>query len=168
MENEQQNPVDVRDHELGWMFTDATGLFQLCRFNSCLLIILCAVDACARRRQPSAGVRERFESFLRDRLPAFTRVTNFNIMIPQHGEFMRLEEILYRLLRNGIVHEGASFSVDHPSQYSVSLDWKSKATTVRVSQQEKLVVINGQWLVDAVAGVVRQALAEDLQQPAKP
>lgn len=159
----EEQAIDLRQHDLWWMFSDAMGLFHLDRKYSCVLLFLCAVDALAKRAKADVDkVGERFRGLLAEKLPKYTRVQNFNIHVPQYGDFMRLEEILYTYLRNPMVHEGAKLDVDDPSGFAVCLDWSSKAPSVRISTEEKLVVLGGDWIVDCLAGVVKEVMAEGL------
>jgi len=143
------------------MFSDAVGLFHLGRRYSSMLLLLCAVDALAKRAKPTISqVGDRFRALLKEKLPKHTRVENFNIHVPQHGNFMRLEEILYKYLRNPMVHEGAHLNVEDPSGFAVCIDWSRSAASVRISQAEKLVVLGGEWIVDCLGGVVTDTMAE--------
>ena len=73
-------PVELRDHDLWWMFSDAVGLFHLGRRYSSMLLLLCAVDALAKRAKPTIPqVGDRFRALLNEKLPKHTRVENFNI-----------------------------------------------------------------------------------------
>jgi hypothetical protein len=163
MESADQQAIDLRQHEFSWMLSDALGLFHLGRKYSCMLLLLCAVDALAKRARPHIErVGERFQNLLKEKLPKYSRVQNFNIRVPQYGDFMRLEEILYKYLRNSLVHEGAKLDVDDPSGFAVCLDWTPKAPSVKVSNEEKVVVLGGDWIVDCLVGVVRECMAESL------
>jgi hypothetical protein len=155
--------IDLRDHELWWLFLDATGLYHLGRKPSCLLLLLCAVDALAKRARPNVKlVGKRFTELLKEKLPKYTRVQNYNIHVPQFGDFMRLEAILYKYLRNPMVHEGATLDVQHASGYAVCINWASKAPSVKVSQEDKLVTLGGDWIVDCVAGVVKECITDEM------
>lgn len=161
MSPSSQQPVDLREHDLWWMFSDAVGLFHLGRKYSSMLLLLCAVDALAKRVKPSLNkVGDRFKELLKEKLPKYTRVENFNVHVPQHGNFIQLEEILYKYLRNPMVHEGAHLDVEDPSGFAVCLDWSHRAPSVRVRKEDKLVVLGGEWIVDCLGGVVSESMAE--------
>ncbi len=150
---------DPTQHSLWWMFADAVTLFQSGRKYSSTLLLLCAVDALAKASKPAVpAVGDRFREFLKERLPKFTRVENFNIHVPQHGNFMRLEAILYKYLRNPMVHEGARLDVEDPTGFAVCLDWAKNAASVRIDSTNQLVVLGGEWIIDAVGGVVHDAM----------
>lgn len=153
----------LHDHEMSWLFTDAVGLFHLGRKYSALLLLLCAVDALARTADPkNDNVGERFQSFLKEKLPAHTRVQNFNIRVPKRDDTFRLEYILYKYLRNPLVHEGAHLDVTEPAEFAVYLDWSQGAPSVKVDNSNNRVVFGGDWIVDILGGVVKAALLEDL------
>lgn len=158
--NPPSHPVgDPRGHDLWWMFSDAVALFHQGRKYSCLLLLLCAVDALAKKAKLSvSGVGERFREFLKERLPKHTRVQNFNIGVPHHGDFMRLESILYKYLRNPMVHEGAHLDVQDPSGFAVCLDWSNQAPSVRCDAANRLVILGGEWIVDILGGVVKDEM----------
>jgi hypothetical protein len=162
MSTERQQPVRIHDHELSWMFTDAVGLYHLGRKYTSLLLLLCAVDALARAADPANdNVGERFQGFLRDRLPKHTHVENFNIRVPQRDEMFRLEYILYKYLRNPVVHEGAHLDVTAPAKFAVYIDWAWGAPSVHVDNDNNRVVLGGDWTLDILGGVVQDALVEE-------
>lgn len=145
----------LQDHEMSWLFTDAVGLFHLGRKYSALLLLLCAVDALARIADTeNENVGERFQNFLKEKLPAQTRVQNFNIRVPKRNDTFRLEYILYKYLRNPLVHEGTALDVTEPAGFAVYLDWSYAAPSVNVDNTNNLVVFGGDWIVDMLAGVV--------------
>jgi len=153
--------ADFEKHELSWMLNDAIALFHGGRKYSSLLLLLCAVDALATRELPTiAKVGDRFRAFLKSRLPKHTRIENFNIHVPQHGDLMRLEEILYKFLRNPMVHEGARLAIGDASGYAVAVDWNSDAPAVRICPNELLAILGGGWVVDCLGGVVMDTLGD--------
>jgi len=159
----REQTSDLKDHELWWMFSDAVGLFHLGRRYSSMLLLLCAVDALAKRSKPTIEkVGDRFRELLKEKLPKYTRVDNFNIHVPQHGDYMRLEAILYKYLRNPMVHEGAHLDVEDSSGFAVCIDWSHRAPSVRVDQVERAVVLGGEWIVDVLGGVVTETIGEQV------
>ena len=155
--------VDIRDHELSWLFTDAIGLFQLGRKSTALLVALCGIDALARLADPrNDKVRERIEKFLKDRLPKNTGVENFNIHVPKRQELLPLEYILYKYVRNPIVHEGAQLDVDQPYHFAVVFDWDIHAPSVRVDDAANLVILGGEYIANALFNIIKGYLGEEL------
>ena len=160
---EEEITVDIRDHELSWLFTDSVGLFQLGRKPTALLVALCGVDALAHLADPKNDkVRERVEKFLKDRMPPFTGVQNFNIRVPKKQGLMRLESILYKYVRNPIVHEGAQLDVDEPYHFAVVFDWKLRAPSVRVDDAANVLVLGGDYIANALFEVIKGYLGEEL------
>src|SRR5687768_6739542 len=156
-------PVDLSQHDLSWMLADAVELYGLGRKCSALLLLLCAVDALAKRAKPQIPqVGNRFLGYLGEKLPQRTRIQNFNILVPQRGSCMRLEEILYKYLRNPMVHEGAHLDVDIEGEksFAVYLDWSEEASAVDLTRGEGIVVLGGDWIVNCLAGVVADSMAE--------
>lgn len=163
MAESAEQQVDTRQHELSWLLRDAVGLFHLGRKCSSMLLLLCAVDALASRADPdNNNVRERFEAFLKKRLPRYTRIQNFNIRVPKLGKLCRLEHILYKYLRNPMVHEGAHLDMHEPSDFEACIDWSDGARYIRIDDELNQVVLGGDWVIEMLAGAVRDGLAEDL------
>lgn len=163
MSNSPQKTITIHDHELSWLFTDAVGLHHLGRKYSSLLMLLCAVDALATAADPlNENVGERFQTFLKQRLPKHTRVENFNIRVPQRNDMFRLEYILYKYLRNPVVHEGARLDVNCGGTFAVFIVWTPGAPSVHVDNENNRDVLGGDWIVDILGGVVKDALMEDL------
>lgn len=161
--DERAVQIDVASHEFSWLFTDAVELWHLGRKYSALLLLLCAVDALAKEVDPSNKyVGKRFRAYLKDRLPRHTQVENFNIRVPKRDDTFRLEYILYKYLRNPVVHEGAHLDVASPASFAVCLDWSDGAPSVKVANDNGRVVLGGVWIMDVLAGVVRDELAEAL------
>ncbi len=163
MSDENQIAVNIRDHELSWLLTDAMELYLLGRKYSSLLLLLCAVDALAKAVNPSnENVGKRFRAFLKDRLPKYTGVQNYYIKVPKRDELFRLEYILYKYLRNPLVHEGAHLDITIPASFAVFLDWASGARYVKVDNAKNRVVLGADWVVEILGGVINDALAEAL------
>jgi len=155
--------VDIRQHDLSCLYTDAIGLFHLGRKYSALLLLLCTIDALAKRAYPDRDrVGDRFVSYLRERLPEHTRVQNYNIRVPKLDKSLRIEEILYAYLRCPIVHEMAALDMRESSDVPVLIDWADGATYVQVDNDADRVVLGGEYVIAALTGVVQQALAEGM------
>jgi len=165
MQTDQKKPIDIKIHELSWLFTDAVGLYHLGRKYSSLLLLLCAVDALAKKVEPkNKGVRQRFEDYLMKNLPRHTNVQNFNIRVPKKNKTFRLENLLYKFLRNPIIHEGAHLDIRKPSIFSVYIDWTNGARYIQVDNELNRVVLGGDWLIDILGGVVKDGLGETLNK----
>ena len=163
MSDEPHKTATIIDHELSWLFTDAVGLYHLGRKYSSLLLLLCAVDALAKAADSAnENVGDRFKAFLKQRLPKHTRVENFNIHVPKRDAMFRLEYILYKYLRNPVVHEGAHLDVNVEGTFAVFIDWAPGAPSVHVDNKQDRVVLGGNWIVDILGGVVKDALVESL------
>jgi hypothetical protein len=165
MANAGDSKFRLQDHEAAWMFTDAVGMFHLGRKCSAMLLLLCAVDALARVFDPgNKNVGDRYRKFLRDRLPAHTRIQNFTIHVPRRKDTFRIEYILYRYLRNPMVHEGAHLDVSKPTNFAVQINWATNAPSVHVDDDNNRVIFGGEWIVDTLGRVVKDALIEDLSR----
>jgi hypothetical protein len=155
--------TNVGQHELSWLLTDALGLFHFGRKYSAMILLLCAVDALARQADPDNDkVSERFEEFLKTQMRRPGRPQVWNIYVPKRDEILSFEYILYKYLRNPVVHEGARLELDHPSHYAVCLDWSNYPRGIQVDSDHKRVVLGGDLvldiLIDAVANGLKDAL----------
>ncbi|RIK80546.1 MAG: hypothetical protein DCC68_10840 [Planctomycetota bacterium] len=93
--------MSVRDR-----IDDSQLLFQAGRLEGALISILLAVAATSRKRYPkSTGLKDReaFEQFLIDEREKIT--AGIQVRIEFNGEYQTLETILYRFVRNTLVHE---------------------------------------------------------------
>lgn len=85
--------------------------------------------------------------------------------MPKTAEKLRIEEILYKYLRNPMVHQGAHLDVDKPRNFVVYLDWKEHAPTVNVDNDKNRVVLGGNWVIEMLARVLIAAIKIDLTMP---
>ncbi|MHC4214115.1 MAG: hypothetical protein ACYSWP_12150 [Planctomycetota bacterium] len=124
-------------------------------------MLLCAVDALAARAYPKEKVRERFQAFLESKMRRPGRPQIWNIYVPPRNELLPFEYILYKYLRNPVVHEGARLELDHPNNYSVKIDWHEIPKGIKVDSDNRRVVLGGELiielLIDAVVDGMRQA-----------
>jgi hypothetical protein len=162
-----------RDHELSSLLTDALDLLRSGRKYSAMILLLCAVDALARQADPNNDkVGERFESFLRRQMRRPGHPQVWNISIPQREEVLSLEYILYKYLRNPVVHEGARLELNSSSHYAVCLDWSDYPRGILVDSDNKRLILGGDLvidiLVDAVANGLRDALQNRVPQEKLP
>jgi hypothetical protein len=152
----------LQQHELSWLFLDAMDLLQHGRQYSALLLLLCTVDALAARAYPKAKVGDRFKDYLKAKLPAHTRIQTINIRVPKREQVLPLEYILYKYLRNPMVHEGAHLDVDKPSHFEVSIDWSKEAASIKIDDDRNQVVLGGVFIVNILSGIVTDGLIEDI------
>ena len=137
-------------------------LLQHGRRYGALLLLLCAVDALAVRAYPGARFGDRFKDYLKVKLPAQTRIQTINIRVPKREQVLPLEYILYKYLRNPMVHEGAHLDVDQPSRFEVSIDWSNEAASIRIDDDSNQVVLGGNFVINILKGIVTDGLIEDI------
>ena len=147
--------MKTKIHDLQWLFEDAIALYQINRKYGAILLLLCAVDALARRADPNTNkVGERFEKFLRSKMRREGRPQIHNIEVPQKGKLYSFEFLIYKFLRNPFVHEGARLEINHQDEYAVCIDWGNIPHGVKVDSGNKKVILSGELvfniLVDAV------------------
>jgi hypothetical protein len=86
---------------------DSKLLLHAGRLEGSLISVLLAVAATSRKRYPpSAGMRDRaaFVQFLTDERPKITGGMEINIEFC--GQTLSLENLLYKFVRNSLIHEG--------------------------------------------------------------
>ena len=156
--------MSSQEHELSWLLTDALDLLRFGRKYSAMILLLSAVDALARQAGPNTEkVGQRFESFLRRQMRRPGRPQVWNISIPQRHEVLSFEYILYKYLRNPVMHEGARLELNHPSQYAVCLDWSDYPRGVHFDSDNKSVIIGGDLVLDILVDPVANGLKDALK-----
>jgi hypothetical protein len=140
--------------DLSWLLDDARALYAQGRKHGAILLLVCAVDALARARDPSVtNNKARFVDFLHSKMRRQGRAQIHNIGIPKTGAVMPFEELLYKFLRCPLVHEGARLKVDDPD-IAVCLDWDTVPNGVKCDWDNNVVLLGGelafQLLSDAV------------------
>ncbi len=86
---------------------DAKHLYEVGRFDGALLSVLVAVAATSRKRRPMPEQdRVAFESFLREEMLVVTGGAVESYHVRFRGKMVRMEELLYRFVRNQLAHEG--------------------------------------------------------------
>jgi len=154
------NIEDIENHELHWMFSDAIALSQLDRKYGAILLLLCAVDALSARAFPEKSVRDRFQTYLESKMRRPGRPQVWNIYVPPRNELLPFEYILYKYLRNPVVHEGAKLLLGHHGEYVVRIDWSEIPRGIKVDSDNNQVIIGGELVLDILADAVIEGLRE--------
>jgi hypothetical protein len=150
---------EIEDHDLHWMLADAIALIQMERNYSAILILLCAVDGLAKRAYPKTKeVRKRVEAFLESAMRRPGRPQVWNIYVPPRNELLSFEYIIYKYLRNPIVHEGACLELDHPNKYTVRIDWKNLRRGIKVDSDNNQVILGGELILDILVDAVIEGM----------
>ena len=142
--------------DASWMLNDAIHLLQSKRPYGAILLLLCAVDAIAARRFPGMGVRERFEEYLKTQMRRPERPQIHNIFVPPRNELLTFEYILYKYLRNPVVHEGAKLELDSPAGCAVQIDWGELSRGVKVDGVHSRVILGGELIIDILLDAVME------------
>lgn len=147
-------------HPVEWLLNDAVELYAANRRPGCLLFLLCAIDGLAALRFPGTekSNRARFTGFLKELLPAYTRITNFNVRVNTVGETLRIEEILYKFMRNPMVHEGSELRLD--SLHAVRIDWTENAPSLRTDESSGAEIVGGVWIANQLAALIKDEIAK--------
>jgi len=148
------------EHDLSWMLSDAIVLLNSQRRYSAILLLLCTVDALAARRFPKKRVGERFEEFLKTQMRRPGKPQIHNIFVPSRGEPLTFEYILYKYLRNPVVHEGAQLELDDPKDYVVQIDWSDLRQGLKVDRDNNRVILGGELILDILLDAVSNGLKE--------
>lgn len=78
----------------------------------------------------------------------------WNIYVPDRGELLSFEYIIYKYIRNPVVHEGARLELDHPSDYTVRIDWKDLRRGIKVDGDSNQVILGGDLIIDILVDAV--------------
>ena len=105
-------------------------------------------------------VGERFRSFLESKMRRPGRPQVWNIFVPRRNELLPFEYILYKYLRNPVVHEGAILELDHPIGYDVQMDWKEIPRGIRVDNNEQRVVLGGELVLEILFDAVIEGMRD--------
>ncbi len=157
--------IKLPHNDVGWMLQDAVGLLNFQRKYSAMLLLLCAVDALARQHFPNEKkVGVRFEDFLKKQMRRPGRSQVHNIQVPNTGEILPFEQILYKFLRNPLVHEGDQLELDNKTGYAVQIDWNKLSHGIHVDSDNNRLILGGELvlgiLLDAVSNGLKQLNAE--------
>ena len=146
-------------HDLKWLFDDAITLYQMNRKFSAILLLLCAIDALAKRQEPgNKNVGERFENFLRNKMRREGRSQIHNIYVPQKDKLYTFEFLIYKFLRNPIIHEGAQLELDSQDNYTVCIDWDDLPNGVKVDSENNRVILGGELVFNILADAAYEGL----------
>jgi len=156
----ETSQIPEKSQQFSWMLEDAVELLRLQRRYGAMLILLCAVDAIASHCFPKKGVGERFEEFLKKQMRRSGRAQIHNIFVPSKNELFSFEKILYKYLRNPVVHEGAQLELDHPKNYTVQIDWTEIPRGIRVDNDNNRLVLGGELIIDILLDAVINGLEE--------
>ena len=150
---------EIESHDLHWMLADAIALVQMGRNFGAILILLCTVDALAARAYPDIKeVRKRFQTFLESVMRRPGRPQVWNIFVPPRNELLPFEYILYKYLRNPIVHEGARLELDHPAKCSIRVDWQELRKGIKVDGENNQVILGGELIIDVLVDAVIEGM----------
>jgi hypothetical protein len=153
--NTEPNPVR-------WLFDDAQMLYQNGRKHGAILLMLCAVDALARRRFPKIDkVGERFEAFLKLKMRRPERPQVHNIFVPSENRLLTFEYLIYKFLRCPLVHSGSRLEALDLPDCAVCLDWDSIPLGISVDSDGNRVVLGGELVVSVLSDALRHELANE-------
>ncbi|MCD4830321.1 MAG: hypothetical protein K8R02_00770 [Anaerohalosphaeraceae bacterium] len=155
----------LHQNDLGWMLQDAIGLLNFQRKYSAMLLLLCAVDALAKQRFPKEKNNgDRFVNFLKEQIRQPERGQVHNIYVPESKKLLPFERILYKFLRNPLVHEGDQLELDHKTGCNVQIDWNKLSRGINVDGDNNRLILGGELvldiLLDAVSNGLKQLNAE--------
>ena len=152
--------MNTKNYDLQWLFKDAVFLYQMNRKDSAILLLLCTVDALARRANPgNVKVGERFEKFLHSKMRRKGRPQIHNIEVPQKNKMYTFEFLIYKFLRNPIIHEGARLEINHQDDYAVCIDWKNIPNGLKVDSKNKKVILGGELVFNILADAVQDEIS---------
>jgi hypothetical protein len=88
---------------------DANLLAKAGSRDGAFLMVLVAAAATSRKRYPRDRYSDAasFKNFVYDELGVITGCGKYNVSLPFQGNMTPLEDILYKQLRNGLIHEAS-------------------------------------------------------------
>lgn len=140
--------------KINWMRDDALLLRENGRLKSCLILLLCLVDAQAKkicnRKNNNCS---RYCGYLRNRLAELGHDVSYRI--EEKGNIVHLSEIIYEYFRCFLVHEGDTR--DNPS-YEIQLKYEPNPKSVfgagiLIDRPNEQIVIQAEWLIDLLLSV---------------
>jgi hypothetical protein len=104
---------------------DAIFLYKSGRSKSSLLLLLCLVDAIAKKHYPQLRVGKRYCKYLKERFMKMR--LNIGCTIKEKGKVVYLDEIIYEYFRCSLIHEAddrtnrnyeVQIEYDNPGRFS--------------------------------------------------
>ena len=145
--------------DLSWLLEDALFLNHSGKKYGAILLLICAVDALAKRAYPTNKiVGDRFEKFLRSKMRRAGRAQIHNIYVPKYNKLYSFEYIIYKFLRCQLVHEGPWLEASDPDEFAVCLDWDTIPHGVKVDSENNRVILGGELVMSILADAVHHEL----------
>lgn len=141
-----------------WLLEDAIELYRIGRKRGSILLLACAVDALAQRRNPqNSNNRERYVNFLKEKMRRPGRAQIHNQWVPRLGRALEFEFLFYKFLRCPLVHEGSTLEAAAPDVY-VCLDWENP-WQINTDHSSNVVFLGGEFAFDVLSDAVAHELA---------
>jgi hypothetical protein len=151
------NKTNTNNHDFEWLLNDAITMYQLNRKRSAILLLLCAVDALARRSDPdNKKVGERFENFLKSKMRREGRTQIHNIQVPKENKLFTFECLIYKFLRNPFIHEGTK--LENQNDYAVCIDWNEIPHGIKVDSKNNKVILGGELVYNILTDAVKDEI----------
>ena len=155
------NKTNTKYHDFEWLLNDAIAMYQLDRKYSAILLLLCAIDALAKRSNPdNEKVGERFENFLKSKMRREGRPQIHNIHVPKENKLLTFEYLIYKFLRNPIIHEGTKLVIQN--DYAVCIDWNEIPHGIKVDSKNNRVLLGGELVFNILADAVTHEINTDI------
>ena len=152
------------DNVASWLLDDARALYALGRKHGAILLLVCAVDALARAKYPKTDVGERFRTFLKSKMRRPGRAQIHNVGVPKTNSVMPFESLIYKFIRNPLVHEGNRLVAKDPN-VTVCLDWDTVPNGMKVDWENSVVLLGGEFTLNILSDAITHEIGASSTGP---
>ena len=144
-----------------WLFDDAQFLKDNGRQKGCILLLLCLVDAFAKRQFPDEGDnRKRYCDYLDLKFPKMGLGARYRI--EEKDKLVSLSNIIYEYFRCYFVHEGDSRD---KKEYEVQIEYGGPSRfrlsdSILIDRSSNQFLVKGDWLINILIEVARTEFNE--------
>ncbi len=140
-----------------WLYEDAKLLRENNRKRGCLCLLLCLIDALAKKENPDKlNNRQRYCTYIKKKMKEIDIDTSSRI--EEKNDLMHLGDIIYEYFRCNFIHEGDS---REKSEYEVQIEYDilgrfnfSNSATL-MDRINKKFIVRSDWLIDVLFEIAK-------------
>lgn len=142
-----------------WLYEDAIFLNKNGRKKGALLLLLCLVDALARKNRPlSESNKLRYTTYLKDKMKSID--LDMSYRIEEKNNLIHISDIIYEYFRNNFVHEGDSRELD---SYEIQIEYdQPKGFKFRrgilINRVNETIIFKSDWLIETLLTIVKDEI----------
>ncbi len=139
-----------------WLYEDAIFLDKNGRKKGAICLLLCLVDALAKKNRPSGeGNRVRYTTYLKDKMNSIGLDSSYRI--EEKNELIHVSDIIYEYFRCYFVHEGDSRELN---SYEVQLKYEQPKEfkfggNILIDRVNEKIIFKSDWLIDILLTIVK-------------